>query len=90
LADEAQAAGHRRAIDAAAQKAGQLTFARGSDRCGLTPQSYARLVRQRVASTSLDPAKIGTQSLRRTKAVPIYRQTGDLRAVELSSIHCRI
>jgi hypothetical protein len=35
------------------------------------------------ASIGLDPAKFGTHSLRRTKAVLIYRRTGNLRAVQL-------
>jgi hypothetical protein len=30
-----------------------------------------------------DPAKFGTLSLRRTKALLIYRRTGNLRAVQL-------
>jgi hypothetical protein len=42
----------------------------------LTTLQYARLVQEWVASIGLDPAKFGTHSLRRTKAVPIYRRTG--------------
>lgn len=33
-----------------------------------------------MASIGPDPAKFGTHSLRRTKAVVIFRQTGNLRA----------
>jgi len=36
-----------------------------------------------VASIGLDPAKSGTDSLRRARAVLIYRRTGNLRAVRL-------
>jgi len=43
-----------------------------------------------VASIGLDPAKFGTHSLRRTKAVPIYRRTGDLRAVQRPLGHSKI
>jgi integrase len=66
------------------RKPGQLLFAgrRDSSR-GLTTRQYARLVREWVASIGLDPSKFGTHSLRRTKAVLIYRRTGNLRAVQL-------
>jgi site-specific recombinase XerC len=40
-------------------------------------------VQEWVASIGLDPAKFGTHSLRRTKAVLICRRTGNLRAVQL-------
>lgn len=51
---------------------------------------YARLVQEWVASIGLDPAKFGTHSLRRTKAVLIYRRTGNLRAVQLLLGHSKI
>jgi integrase len=67
------------------RKAGQFMFAgRGDGTRGLTPRQYARLVQEWVASIGLDPAKFGTHSLRRTKAVLIYRRTGNLRAVQLA------
>jgi integrase len=63
---------------------GQLLFAgRGDGSRGLTTRQYARLVQEWVESIGLDPAKFGTHSLRRTKAVLIYRRTGNLRAVQL-------
>ena len=43
-----------------------------------------------VASIVLDPVKFGTHSRRRTKAVLIYRRTGNLRAVHLPLGHSRI
>jgi len=43
-----------------------------------------------VASIGLDPAKFGTHSLRQTKAVLIYRRTGNLRAVQLLLGHSKI
>ncbi len=43
-----------------------------------------------MASIGLDPAKFGTHSLRRTKAVLIYRRTGNLRAVQLLLGHSKI
>ena len=54
------------------------------------PVQYARLVQECVASSGLDPAKFGTYSLRRTKAVLIYRRTGNLRAVQLLLGHSKI
>jgi Phage integrase family len=47
-------------------------------------------VQEWVASIDLDPAKFGTHSLRRTKAVLIYRRTGNLRAVQLLLGHTKI
>ena len=74
------------------RKAGQFLFAgRGNSDRGLTTRQYARLVLEWVASIGLDPAKFGTHSLRRTKAVLIYRRTGNLRAVQLllgSTTYC--
>jgi site-specific recombinase XerD len=72
------------------RKAGQFLFAGRSNRAGLTTRQYARLVQEWVASIGLDPAKFGTHSLRRTKAVLIYRRTGNLRAVQLLLGHSKI
>src|SRR5215813_7962446 len=73
------------------RKAGQFLFAgRGNSDKGLTTRQYARLVQEWVASIGLDPAKFGTHSLRRTKAVLIYRRTGNLRAVQLLLGHRRV
>lgn len=72
------------------RKPGQSLFA-GRGCChGLTTRQYARLVHEWVASIGLDPAKFGTHSLRRTKAVLIYRRTGNLRAVQLLLGHSKI
>lgn len=58
------------------RKAGQFLFSgRGNSDRGLTTRQYARLVLEWVASIGLDPAKFGTHSLRRTKAVLIYRRS---------------
>ena len=65
------------------KKGSQFLFAgRGNSDRGLTTRQYARLVQEWVASIGLDPAKFGTHSLRRTKAVLIYRRTGNLRPHE--------
>ncbi len=73
------------------RKTGQVLFAgRGNGERGLTTRQYARLVQEWVASIGLDAAKFGTHSLRRTKAVLIYRRTGNLRAVQLLLGHSKI
>lgn len=73
------------------RKTGQFLFAgRGNTDRGLTTRQYARLVQDWVASIGLDPAKFGTHSLRRTKAVLIYRRIGNLRAVQLLLGHSKI
>lgn len=85
----------RQAIDeylrVTGRKAGQFLFTgrADSDR-GLTTRQYARLVQEWVASIGLDAAKFDTHSLRRTKAVLIYRRTGNLRAVQLLLGHSKI
>lgn len=84
----------RQAIDGylrlKARRPGRFLFAGRGDRGGLTTRQYARFVQEWVASIGLDPAKFGTHSLRRTKAVLIYRRTGNLRAVQLMLGHTRI
>lgn len=84
----------RQAIDEylrlAGRKPGQFLFAGRGNKGGLTTRQYARLVQEWVASIGLDPAKFGTHSLRRTKAVLIYRRTGNLRAVQLLLGHSKI
>jgi integrase len=72
------------------RKPGSFLFAGRGDRGGLTIRQYARLVQEWVASIGLDPAKFGIHSLRRTKAVLIYRKTGNLRSVQLLLGHSKI
>jgi len=48
----------------------------------ITTRQYARLVCDWIAGIRLDPSFFETQPLRRTKATPIYRRTGNLRAVQ--------
>ena len=58
--------------------------------CCLTTRQYSRLVSKWIAEAGLDPSKLGTHSLRRTKATLIYRRTGNLRAVQLLLGHTKI
>ena len=70
-----------RSRDDSSEEDRKVLFAGRGDKGGLTTRQYACLVQEWVASIGLDPAKCGTHSLRRTKAVLIYRRTGNLRAV---------
>jgi integrase len=72
------------------RKPGQVLFCGRNPSRGLTTRQYARLVNDWVASIGLDPLQFGTHSLRRTRAVLIYRQTGNLRAVQLLLGHSKI
>ena len=73
------------------RKPSEVLFAGRKDGTrGLTTRQYARLVQEWVAGIGLDPAKFGMHSLRRTKAVLIYRRTGNLRAVQLLLGHSKI
>ncbi|MCP4934450.1 MAG: tyrosine-type recombinase/integrase [bacterium] len=85
----------RQAIDDYLRLSGKVprnllfTGRRGKDK-SLTTRQYARLVSQWIASIGLDASLFGTHSLRRTKATLIYRQTGNLRAVQLLLGHAKI
>ena len=78
-------------IRAACKKPGEFLFIgrHGPGQC-MTTRQYARLVSGWVGSIGLDPKLFGTHSLRRTKATPIYRRTGNLRAVQFLLGHTRI
>lgn len=56
----------------------------------LSTRQYARLVGDWVSSVGLDPLVYGTHSMRRTKATLIYRQTKNLRAVQLLLGHTKL
>lgn len=56
----------------------------------LSTRQYARLVNEWVTAVGLDPREYGTHSLRRTKASMIYKQTGNLRAVQILLGHSKI
>ena len=66
-------------------------FATGADHSRpLSTRQYARLVKSWAALAGLDPAGYGTHSLRRTKATLIYRNTKNLRAVQLLLGHTKL
>jgi integrase len=61
------------------------------DRLGhLSIRQYGRLVDEWVSAIGLKPQDYGTHSLRRTKAAMIYKQTGNLRAVQILLGHTKI
>jgi len=56
----------------------------------ISTRQYARIVEQWVTDIGLDPANYGTHSLRRTKVSLIYRQTHNLRAIQLLLGHTKL
>ena len=56
----------------------------------LSTRQYARLVKKWVSGIGLRKEDYGTHSLRRTKAALIYKQTGNLRAVQILLGHSKI
>jgi site-specific recombinase XerC len=56
----------------------------------ISTRQYARLVHEWTAGIGLRPEDYGTHSLRRTKAAIIYKQTGNLRAVQILLGHTKI
>ena len=56
----------------------------------ISTRQYARLVDEWVTAVGLRQEDYGTHSLRRTKAAIIYKQTGNLRAVQILLGHTKI
>jgi len=56
----------------------------------ISTRQYARLVDEWVTGIGLRPDDYGTHSLRRTKVSIIYKQTGNLRAVQILLGHTKI
>ncbi|WP_174292865.1 tyrosine-type recombinase/integrase [Sphingomonas bacterium] len=56
----------------------------------ISTRQYARLVDEWVTGIGLRHEDYGTHSLRRTKAAIIYKQTGNLRAVQILLGHSKI
>jgi site-specific recombinase XerC len=56
----------------------------------ISTRQYARLVHEWVTGIGLRREDYGTHSLRRTKASIIYKQTGNLRAVQILLGHTKI
>ena len=56
----------------------------------LSTRQYSRLVEEWVSGIGLRKEEYGTHCLRRTKAALIYKQTGNLRAVQILLGHSKI
>ncbi len=56
----------------------------------ISARQYARIVELWVKSIGLDPAAYGTHTMRRTKATLIYKQTKNLRAIQLLLGHSKL
>ena len=56
----------------------------------ITTRQYSRLTTRWIDLIWLNPEGYGTHSLRRTKASLIYRQTGNIRAVQLLLGHTKL
>lgn len=56
----------------------------------LSTRQYSRIVDRWVSSLGLDKTVYGTHSLRRTKASIIYRETKNIRAVQILLGHSKI
>ncbi len=56
----------------------------------ISTRQSARLWRSRVSSIGLEPSSYGTHSMRRTKVAQIYRNTGNLRAVQRLLGHTKL
>lgn len=56
----------------------------------ITTRQYARIVAFWVESIGLNPAAYGPHTMRRTKVTLIYRQTKNLRAVQLLLGHTKL
>ena len=67
-----------------------LFQSRQSESDHLSTRQYHRIVENWVSQIGLKPADYGTHSLRRTKVAQLYRNTGNLRAVQLLLGHAKI
>jgi len=56
----------------------------------LSLRQYSRILGNWVKTAGLDPRMYGTHSMRRTKATLIYRQTKNIRAVQLLLGHSKL
>jgi integrase len=63
---------------------------RRRDRDCLSTRHYARLLKGWLLKVGIEPSAYGTHSLRRTKGALIYRQTGNLRAIQILLGHTKL
>lgn len=60
------------------------------DRPHISTRQYARMLKDWVRSIGVELSAYGTHSMRRTKVAQIYRETGNLRAVQLLPGHSKM
>ena len=60
------------------------------DRDCLSTRHYARLLKVWLQDVGIEPSGYGTHSLRRTKVALIYRQTGNIRAIQILLGHSKL
>lgn len=56
----------------------------------ISTRNYAHILESWISSIDLNPSDYGTHSLRRTKATLIYRQTKNIRAVQILLGHTKL
>jgi integrase len=56
----------------------------------LSTRQYSRLIHKWITLSGLNSAPYGTHSMRRTKVVQIYRNTGNVRAIQLLLGHTKL
>ena len=63
---------------------------RRTDKLCLSTRQYSRLLKGWLEQVGIEPSGYGTHSLRRTKVALIYRQTGNLRAIQILLGHTKL
>jgi len=56
----------------------------------ISTRHYARLLKRWLRDVGIEPSAYGTHSLRRTKVALIYRQTGNIRAIQILLGHSKV
>ena len=64
--------------------------ARFQERLHISTRQYARIVRDWATSIGLEATAYGTHTMRQTKVTQIYKQTGNLRAIQLLLGHTKM
>ena len=63
---------------------------RRADKLCISTRQYSRLLKGWLEQVGIEPSGYGTHSLRRTKVALIYRQTGNLRAIQILLGHTKL
>ena len=63
---------------------------RRHDRDCISTRHYARLLKRWLRDVGIEPSAYGTHSLRSTKVALIYRQTGNIRAIQILLGHSKL